>query len=274
MENDRSNGLILFGALQILVGLACGALLLAAVASAVPTPSMIFLTGVAAFFFVAAGVGSIKARRWSRALSTVVSALWLAGGVIALLTTLLIVPRVIKGAQIGLIAAGIAGLAIVLPAILFFFYRRDDVRATCDRRDKPRWTDAVPLPVLALAVVMAFASLWLLVRMSDPVVPLFGTVVTGGPAALTLLALSILCGILAVQSYRLKESAWWTVVLLQVVGCVIWAASMVRDGGRDPVVWAVSIATWIGYFAFLMMLRKYFVGGRRGRPRVVEVEAT
>ncbi|HEX7150168.1 MAG TPA: hypothetical protein VF618_01680 [Thermoanaerobaculia bacterium] len=270
MENDRSTGLVVFGAVQILVGIVCGIALLAAVAATVTTTSMIFLTGIAAFFFVAAGVGSIKARRWARALSTVVSALWLAGGVIALLSTLLIVPRVYPGARIGLIAAGIALAAIVLPAILFFFYRRDDVRATCERRDKPRWTDAVPLPVLALALVMAFASLWLLVRMSEPVVPLFGMVMTGGPAALTLLALAVLCGILAVQSYRLKESAWWTVVLLQVIGCTMWAVSMARGGSRDPVVWGVTIATWVGYFAFLLMLRKYFVGGRGGRPRVLE----
>ncbi|HVR38343.1 MAG TPA: hypothetical protein VMU84_04555, partial [Thermoanaerobaculia bacterium] len=114
--------------------------------------------------------------------------------------------------------------------------------------------DRAPAPVLALVIVMGVAAAWMLVSLSDPVVPLFGRIFTGASAALTLLALAILCAVLAVQLYRLKESAWWTVVLLQLIGCALAATSLTRD----PRVLALTLVTWVGYFAFLIYLRRYF----------------
>lgn len=154
--------------------------------------------------------------------------------------------------------------------MLFAFYNRLDVGVTCDRRDPGvAWTDRVPLPVLALIVVMTAASLWLLVNLGRPVIPLFGTLLTGAAAPIAMLALAGLCGNVAVQLYRLKESAWWTLVLLQVGGCLFALASMLGSEGATmhrPAVVGFTVATWLAYFAFLVYVRRYFVGGRGGRP--------
>lgn len=258
-QADRHAGLVGFGVLQIAAGAACAALLLGTVAGAeaaarqgttLPVASTIFLFGIAASYFVTVGVGSIRARRWARALSVSVSALWLAGGALGAIATAIVrAPVDIRGIVI-------LGASIVISIALIAFYSRDDVRATVELRDpKRRWTDRVPAPVLALVVVMGVAAAWLLVNLSSPVVPIFGSILTGASASLTLLALAALCAILAVQLYRLKESAWWTVVLLQLIGCAIAATSL----GGDARVLALTVATWIAYFAFLLYLRRYFV---------------
>lgn len=261
-----------FGIVQLLVGAVCALMLLGVVAGpeTPATASSVFVFGMAAFHFVTAGVGSIRGRRWARAMSLVVAALWLAAGVVTTLAMLVLVPKL--GGSIG--TRGVVGLAlsVAVPALLVGFYRRDEVRLECERRDpRRRWTDRVPAPVLALVLVMGSAAAWLLVTLSRPAVPLFGTVVTGAPAALTLLALAVLCAFLAVQLYRLKESAWWTVVLLQIAGCSVAAVTISRGGGplaRDPVVWLFTIATWVGYLLFLLWVRRYFTGARAERAPV------
>lgn len=283
-HKDRSTGLVVFGVLQIVIGAACAALLLGAAAGAelaarrgqlpVSAPALassVFVWGVAAAYFVTAGIGSIRARRWARALSVAVSGLWLVGGIVGTIATAVLLPSLAPGLPLVRIVVFVAALFVLVPLALFLFYNRLDVGVTCDRRDpKRRWTDRVPLAVLALVIVMAFTALWLLVNLSNPIVPLFGTMLTGGPAAITLLAIAALCAFLAVQLFRLKESAWWTVVLLQIVGCTLTIGAMTRGVGEaDPMALALMVATWIGYFAFLLYVRRYFVGGRLDRPREV-----
>jgi hypothetical protein len=105
-------------------------------------------------------------------------------------------------------------------------------------------------------------------------VPFFGTLMTGATATITMLAVAALCANVAVQLYNLKESAWWTVVLLQLGGCAMTMAAMIRsDGGtyRDPLIVGLTVATWLAYFAFLMYVRRYFAGGRISRPQPVAV---
>jgi hypothetical protein len=281
---DRSVGLMVFGILQIVVGIVCGVFALGVIASSElaaragastgTVGTIIFAYGLTALHFVSSGIGSIRGRRWARAMSAAVAALWLAGGVVATISTIAIVPKIVPNSPLVALTIVLLLLFVALPLGILMFYVRDDVRATCERRDpKPRWTDRVPVPVLAVVIVMGFAAAWLLVNMSRPSLPLFGTIVTGAPAALALLALAVLCAFLAIGLYRLKESAWWSVVLLQVGGCAIAAASMAKTPGplyRDPVVWTIIVATWVGYLAFLVYLRRYFAGDRDGRPRIVE----
>ncbi|HVR39149.1 MAG TPA: hypothetical protein VMU84_08630, partial [Thermoanaerobaculia bacterium] len=139
-------GLVGFGALQIAVGTVCAAMLLGTVAGAeewarrgLTQPAVapaIFLLGLAAFYFVTVGVGSIRARRWARALAVAVSSLWLAGGVIATIAALIIRARV-DARGISLLVA-----SVIVPITLVAFYSRNDVRALIERLDtKRRWTD-------------------------------------------------------------------------------------------------------------------------------------
>src|SRR5688572_18576779 len=103
---DRSAGLVVFGLLQILLGLACiGLTLLVAAATefAATAPSTapsgadlaaaIVVYALAAVYFIAVGIGSIRGRRWARALTLVVSALWMAGGIIATIMVAVMLPK-------------------------------------------------------------------------------------------------------------------------------------------------------------------------------------
>ena len=309
---DRSAGLILFGVLQLGVGAIC-ALIALAVAAAMSTnpqavsgaPSTAALAptlvvyGVAAGYFVSVGVGSIRRRRWARALSAAVGALWLLFGVVGAIVALLAIPKLlvlVPPSQEKLFVGGTSAFAafflVALPLAIFLFYKSDRTRETCELRDpRIRWTDRVPLPVLALIILMGFASISLLIGLTNPVLPMMGTILSGGPAAIAMLALSGLCAFLTVQLYRLKESAWWTLVLLQVIGGIIAAVTLARidinevyrqtglltpqieamhlqDLYRNPMLWVLMVTAWVAYFAFLLAIRKYFTGSgprtRRG----------
>jgi len=67
-----------------------------------------------------------------------------------------------------------------------FFYSSRHVKATCEARDPvPRWTDACPLPVLALCL-WAWLCLPMMLFMpfsGHMVMPFFGMFLTGAPAA-------------------------------------------------------------------------------------------
>ena len=281
-QKDRSSALVAFGVVQLAIAAGCATLLFTSAmryeraASAGVTvsssalASSVFVWGAAATYFAAAGIGSMRARRWARALSVAVSGLWLAGGVAGTIAVAILLPRLPSATAPLRTLLICAAVLIALPLVLFKFYNRLDVGITCDRRDPGlAWTDRVPLPVLALIVVMIVAALWLLVNLGRPVVPVFGTLLTGAAAPIAMLAIAGLCGNVAVQLYRLKESAWWTLVLLQVGGCAVTLAAMLRAEGamiNQPLVMAFTVATWLAYFAFLGYVRRYFVGGRAGRP--------
>src|SRR5713101_3903221 len=105
---DRGAALVLFGAFQILLGLAALCLLFGFAAaielqsrgSGVPAPpvgaivtNVVFYAVMTAYFF-AVGIGSIRKRRWARALSLVVSSLWLVAGVVSVIAVAIIAPRI------------------------------------------------------------------------------------------------------------------------------------------------------------------------------------
>jgi len=233
--------------------------------------------GVATVYFFAAGVGSIKRRRWAQALSVVVSAMWLAAGVVAILLLLVTLPMLEQRmhASGAAVIGGSILVGIVLPLAIFLFYRRPAVRAICEASDRPRWTDRVPLPVLAVMIVLAFGAVAMLANLANPSIAMLGINIIGAPAAITLLALAILSAWLVVQFYRLRESAWWTLVLLQAIGVVIGAISFTRSNSNDiyrsPFFIAIIIATWLAYFAFLLFLRRYFAFGGAPRTRREDV---
>lgn len=287
---ESSAGLSAFGVLQILIGLACLVLVLYVAsgsevavrqgpAGGASVASGLMVYGVACVYFISVGVGSFRRRRWAQALSVVVSAMWLAGGAVATMLILVMLPTIRQRtphASSAAILGGTIFAAILLPLAIFLFYRRPSVQLMCEAADVPRWTDRVPLPILAVMIVLAFGALALFANLANPVIALFGRNITGAPAAVTLLALGVLSAWLVVQFYRLKESAWWTLVLLQIIGCVVATFSLVRgraadgsdaitEASRSPFFIAIIIATWLGYFAYLLYIRRYFA--LRSEPR-------
>jgi hypothetical protein len=250
---DRSTGLLVFGVLTILLGGIAGLMtLVMIVGSLVPNraaseqemsraalvPGLLMYAGMTVAL-VWLGIGSIKAQRWARALLLILAWSGLALGVEILVTMSFLLPKLLaaSAAQLpsgpnqispeqftGIIQAvslfmGLLLLAVPLAGILF--YGREDVKATCERRDpRTRWTDACPLPLLALslwlwAVVpsMALASL-----SNHGVLPLFGGFVRGWVSMVLCLLLAGLLGWTGWRIYRRDAMAWWVLLGLITLG--------------------------------------------------------
>jgi len=213
----------------------------------------LLIDSAATVYFIATGIGSIRGRRWARALIAAISGAWTVLGVFVLAVLLSLrtspTPQTI---------VAVAIFAIALPLLLTLFYSSRDTALTADELDpKFRWTDRAPVPVLALCAVLAFCSIEMLMTSGRQTFVLFGHLLTGAPAALAMIALGILFAHLAIQAYRLRESAWWVLMLLHVIGGATSAMGLQLS---SPALWAMIAVGWIAYFCFLIWLRRYFVG--------------
>ncbi len=250
---DRRGGLIAFGILLIIAGGFCAlsvplmlvgqvaAAKQAGVATDYGTMFMCMaMYGALAAIFVCLGVGSIMARRWARALVLILAWSWLLVGVVGIGVMAVIMPNILAATQAAggqplpagarafgmFFALGCMSLFLLLvPLLLVIFYGRRDVKATCEARDPtPRWTDACPLPVLAISLFQAFsAASWLLMVLpvSHTVVPFFGCLLSGAAAILFGLVVSAFLGYGAWAMYRLKLAGWW----ITLIGVVAMMAS-------------------------------------------------
>jgi hypothetical protein len=249
---DRSLGLIIFGVLTILLGCAIGGLglLMLVAQSLVPEDQRIgsaalipnlSMYAVLAVALIVLGIGSIMAKRWARALLLIFSWSWLVVGVMDTLVCAVILPSSIAASQAQLAAQTgkaapptavitdvvliftfgiLAVIFVLMPGIWTFFYYSPHVKATCDARDpNPSWTDACPLPVLAISL-----WLWLCVPMmllmpfsGHPAMPLFGLLLTGLPASLVSICFAGLWGFGGWLLFRVDIRGWWLIVLTLVL---------------------------------------------------------
>jgi len=259
-HKDRRAGLIAFGALQLILGGLTFVALLSAQTRALPNVAQtLFLCSVATIYFVASGIGSIRGRRTARALIAAVSGAWTVFGVLAV--TVIVAMRA-SSATI----AWTAVLFVALPLVLTLFYSSRDTALTADELDpQVRWTDRAPVPVLALCAVLAFSAVDLLMTAASQRFTIFGRTLIGPPAALAAIALAILLAYVAIQAYRLREYAWWVLLLLHLIGgasSAIAFSHSTNSVAGNPVMWTIAAAGWLGVACFLVWLRRYFV--RRG----------
>jgi hypothetical protein len=216
---DRSAGLVIFGILTILAGCLAGLLVLLMVAGqrmvahnggmvrtvVQPAWMMVYnviFYGVAVVALVWLGIGSIMARRWARALLLIFSWCALVMGVFMTGVLALVMPRMMAnvassgpagqhplppGAMQGAMCVSVAIIAflfILIPLVGVIFYGSGNVKATCEARDPVRrWTDACPLPVLAVSIwATCSAPLFLIMICTGyKVMPFFGLLLTGIP---------------------------------------------------------------------------------------------
>lgn len=251
---DRKTALVVFGILQIILGGLCALLvpfmIIGMLASAflddTSAPQMqtgAMISGLlfyvlAAAWFISMGIGSIKTRRWARALILVSAWLWLICGTVGLIVLFLLMPdmydRMGESGRMPPAAAAsmkavmttfMSVIYVIIPGILVLFYGGKNVKATCEFRDPQiRWTDKCPLPVLAASVLFAgWAVSMLFSAGSNWTVPFFGAILTGiAGAAITLISI-LLLGYIAWGLYKLSIKAWWCAVLL----IILWAASAI-----------------------------------------------
>ena len=236
-------GQILLGVLCVLlVGLMCVGQVMAAKKTG-GNPDFRMIAFSLAFYAVLAGVlvwlglGSIRARRWARALSLVLAWSWLFTGVVTIVFFAALMPRMIRamaggnqgpppGVQIMMLVIPLVILGIffiVVPASMVLFYRSNHVRATCEARDPTtRWTDGCPLPVLAVSLWLGFGAIWMLFMpwAYHGVMPFFGVLLSGVPGSAMLLAVAGLWSYSAWAFYRRKPAGWWVVFITLILGGV------------------------------------------------------
>jgi hypothetical protein len=183
--------------------------------------------------------------------------------------------------------------------VLVLFYRSRHVKATCEAHDfKVRWTDRAPLPVLGVSLMLAFGAVSALATLSYAAVPVLGTILTGVPAMIVILAIAGLMALLSIQLYRLKLQAWWMLLLLQIAGAVFGTITLLRTNFDElytrmgimtpqlealhlnelyhqPLFWVPIGAVWVAFLLFVLWLRRYFVGpGPRTRASDVTTALT
>lgn len=271
---DRRTGMVIFGVLQIILGLLAALMVplvvLAAFMSRLAPGGAIrpgqLISGVATYAFLAAaliglGIGSVQTKRWARALTLVTSWYWLITG--ALVTVLLTaaLPVIMRSAlsqaqqnapagpspaiSTGIMAVFLtlmivfaAVFLILVPIAFVIFYSRTDVAETFRRRDPiPRWTDRTPLPVLGASVVLAIGALYLLlIGVTTPIFPFFGKYLTGIAGSACFMAMAALDAYLAIALFRLQPSGWW----IAVITVPIRLLSMVLTYARADLMQAYS----------------------------------
>jgi hypothetical protein len=257
-HSDRSTGLVFFGVLQVLLGLLSFVFLLRTAATArVNVAQSLFFFSVAAFYFVVTGIGSIRGRRWARALIAAVSGAWTVLGTFGLALVFMLFRQTPSAGMIAVLAV----LLIALPLVLTLFYSSRDTALTADERDpKLRWTDRAPVPVLALCAVLAFSAVEMLINSGKETFTFFGQPLAGAPAALAMIALGILFAHVAIQAYRLRESAWWVLLLLHAISGATSLMTLPRSTVlvNRPALWVAFAIGWLAYLGFLLYVRRYF----------------
>ncbi len=253
---DRKGGLVFFGILQILLGVFSILLLGLSVLGVIMTrisgtaagqamnlkmmfPSF-FMYAVGAVVFIWLGIGSITAKRWARAMTLILSIIWLAIGVLAFGFEAYLMPKLLSGMQVEghrmpessaavatfFILGFIFFLFVVLPAAFTLFFRSPHVKATCEQRDpKPRWTDRRPLPVLGLSLMLYAGAASMLFMIAYPALPFLGTLLTGLPLIAYSVIVSAILLYLARSVYNLKTAGWTGTLILSILGYVAGAVT-------------------------------------------------
>jgi hypothetical protein len=252
---DRSTGLVIFGILTLLLGclaglfvplMLLGQMMAAKAPNAPPMNHAVMLPGMAVYALLAGaliwlGIGSIRKRRWARALLLIFSWSWLIMGIcmtammpFVMSKSLANLPPDAKTGQPAMPPAAITGTVIfmtlfffvffvLVPALWVFFYNSRQVKATCEARDPvTRWTDACPLPVLAMSLwtwlAVPMMLLWPLT--GHAVMPCFGVFVTGLPGGLLCLVIAAVWGTAGWWLYRLDARGWWLILVAMVLFAV------------------------------------------------------
>lgn len=253
-DRDRSVGLMLFGVLEILLGLGIGIivpLLMFLVAGAVESEGasshgaafgMLVMHAVLGAAFGLLGVGSIRARRWAREVWLSVAWIWLLTGALSLLVSVVMLPSLLHAAGadslpraaallVGVVTiSALAVIYVVLPVALLLFYRSPHVEATCRTRGPERqWTDGVPRRIVTLVV------LWLAVAISAAVMPaynwvtpFFGAVFSGAAGAVVWIGCAIGCVVLAAGTAKRRRWSWNAALVLTAAAAISTLVTFAR----------------------------------------------
>lgn len=249
----RKTALMVFGVLMLIAGAffalstvaaLLGMLVMQTQAGAIRySPAMFVSTlvtnGMLTVGLIAAGIGSVRAKRWVR---PVVVPLGVLGALSMAIGAIVVLASILSGSfsPPGNLAAGpvdpvfiygvmtivMLGFAII-PGVYAWFYASERTRDALDYYD-PRlgWTDVVPLPVFAVSLCYAIGAIIVLPGVAMPAFPTFGVVLHGVPAMIGVLVTAGLMAFIAVQTYLLRPVGWTAAVALVVIGMASMLANV------------------------------------------------
>jgi hypothetical protein len=306
---NRRAGLVVFGILQIALGLLAALMSLFMVVGALagnaagpeaPPPRVMAPTALLYFavavMFVVLGIGSIRARRWARAIILALSWMWLIVGGMSSIGFVAMSPHMfdalpqeqasMKPVIIGCMSVFFGLFFIVLPLVFVLFYRGPNVRATVEAVDAvPRWTDGMPLPLLVFAFWMLSGALSMMFAGAIyTAFPLGPWMLHGVSSLVLMLAIAGVTVFIGLGSLKRMRAAWWTALVLLVVGVVYGAAfmrkidvaswykamsmpmdprqlEMVQSMVSSPFFFLWMAVMWALYLGLLLYVRRYFFGG-------------
>lgn len=306
---DRSIGLVVFGIIEILIG-GLTALLIPLVlvitivaprVAAGPAPQLrsvvpnLVLYAMMAAAFIWIGIGSIRARRWARAVMLSLSWLWLITGVVAMVAFWWVMPRYRDYAGLGHLADDTVAMVvlttslflgliyILMPLAFVLFYRSPHVIATCEARDQGiSWVDGCPSQVVALVLLYAVSAASCLVAPAyNFVFPIFGVLVDGWIGAVAWLTVLSLLVYLVIATSKREMRSWNVAVAASlviassstlsaaVVPYSVWLDRMALPPDQREMVAVfgepttitmalVSLVTWGTWVGFLVWARRFF----------------
>jgi len=255
-----------------------------------------------AALFVSLGIGSMMARRWAPPLIQVTSWAWLICGVVGGGVLFLMLPKMLAtlpnqrpgtaAATMGCMAVGFGLFGVVVPLAFVLFYRSAQVKATVEALDPvPRWTDRQPVSILIFASWMLFGAVSVLLSsFMYKALPIGRFMLRGWPVFAVMAAMATFLFWIGVGTLRRLPSAWWSAVVMLVIG-VVWGAFFMTSTNpmamseamgipynaqqaaitqalyASPFFVAWMAVLWIGYLVFLLYIRRYFFP-RSERPAV------
>ncbi len=310
---DSSTRLIIMGALLIAGGVLCGLMALlmpvavllqravpAGQANAMPAHMMVtnlLFYSAMAVVGIWLGIGSIKARRWARALILTTAWIWLICGLAAIPFLAIFLPKTLRASfeaaavpaaaiVIALIAMGVVCFVmyIVIPGMFILCYRSPHVKATCELRNPaPSWTDSCPLPLLAMVLVLGGGAITLpMCAFGGYPVPFFGRFICGWAAVPAYLLAAGLVGVAAIGFYRRQVTAWWGAVVMLTLCSISFGATIAGAGfagyyqgmglsasqvetyakmmgAIEPEMLVFQFVWSVAIMGYLVWLRRYFV---------------
>ena len=248
---DRKGSLIFFGILEIIIGFFAFLfflimLLSMSVMMNSPVPTQPKMSGLSfilipliylfiSAIFISLGIGSIKLKRWARSLSLLISWFTLFAGIGIIIVLTFFMGGVFEQIRLSgrsneeviffvkILMYSIFGVfLILLPVVFILFYRSSNVIKTVQKYDlKERWTDKVPLPVLALCFLLLYTAItppfYLLGSFGMPFIGFF---LSGWLAVIIIVMNSAICIYLVLNVYKLRMKAWYYSLFYYVFGWV------------------------------------------------------
>jgi hypothetical protein len=194
------------------------------------TPIMlsVLFYGSLSLLFLILGIGTLRIRKWARALTVIVSSIWLAGGsVLTLFYSLLLLttrwstlPGRGQDTTFVLVSLAILFLFFIFfPSLFLWANTRTRVAQLFQSLDRqPVWTDRFPLPVLLLLFSNGLIILFILIMLfSNIPFPFFGFFLFHTPSQIAWIGALILSILAFSKIFQLEKSGWYFHFILFVL---------------------------------------------------------